>query len=207
MIEEIIPGNKTELKIVKAIYENPGINLTGLIKKTRSSPNLVLKYVNILSSHSVIKEEKSSGKKKIHVRNLKANFDTEIAKNIYSAIEIDKKLLFLNRYREISPYCIQLEDILKNKTCFFLVYGSYARFTASKDSDLDILIVGNLKNEEIKRIREVFVTLEKELSLKIETIVNFIKNKDKPLYQNILKEHVIIIGADKYIDILNRIIS
>ena len=84
MIEEIIPGNKTRLKIIKSIYENPRINLSGLIKKVKASPNLVLEYINKLSSYQIIKEERTQGEKKIHVRNLIANFDNEISKIIYS---------------------------------------------------------------------------------------------------------------------------
>lgn len=204
MIEEIIPGNKTRLNIIKAVYENPQINLTNLIKKVKASPNLVLKYVNKLSLYKIVKEEKSGGKKKVHVRNLRANFDNETARVIYSLVEMDKKTLFLEKYKKLKPYFLELMDI--NKKGFVLVYGSYARFAGSKDSDLDILIVGKLKKEEIKRIQEIFITLENELSLKIETVNHFLKNKDKPLYQNILKEHVIIYGILDFMKIADRCI-
>ena len=168
MIESIIPGNKTRLNIIKNIYENPRINLTNLIKKVKASPNLVLEYINNLSSYSVIKEEKIGGKKKIHIRNLRANFDNEISQIIYSLAEIDKKFLFFKKYKQLKPYFMQLEDILKNNNRFALVYGSYARFASTKDSDLDLLIAGKLEKDEIKRIQEIFITLENELSLKIE---------------------------------------
>ena len=127
MIEEVVPGNKTRLKIMKGIYENPGINLTELIKKVKASPNLVLKYVNRLSSLSLIKEEKSRGKKKVHIRKLKANFDNEIARAIYSLIEIDKTCIFLKTYKELEPYFVQLRDILKMKEGFTSV--SYTHLT------------------------------------------------------------------------------
>lgn len=205
MIDEIIPGNKTKLKIIKAIYENPGINLTNLIKKIKASPNLVLKYVNKLSTYGIIKEERSGGRKKIHIRNLRASFDNEIARIIYSLIEINKKLEFFRKYKNIKPYFLQLDDIFKNKTGFVLIYGSFARLAADKDSDLDILIIENLKKEEIRRIEETFVTLHNELSLKTESINNFLKNKNKPLYKNILKEHIIIYGVEKFIKIRNKL--
>lgn len=205
MIENIIPGNKTRLNILKNIYDNPGINLTNLIKKVKASPNLVLEYVNNLSSYNIIKEEKSGGKKKVHMRNLRANFDNEISSIIYSLTEINKKYLFFKKYKQLRPYFVQLEDILKNNKSFALVYGSFARFASTKDSDLDLLIVGKLEKEEIKRIREVFVTLESELSLKIETIHSFLENIDKPLHQNLLKEHVVVYGAGIFISVLEKI--
>lgn len=205
MIEEIIPGNKTRFKIIKTIYENPGINLTALIKKVKGSPNLVLDYVNKLSSYGLIKEEKTKGKKKVHVRNLRANFAPEIAKLVYSLVEMDKKILFFKKYKELRPYFWQLGEIIKNRPVFVLIYGSYTRFAATKDSDVDVLVVGDMEKEKVKRIREIFVTLEKELSLKIETIKQFLKNKDKPLYQNILKEHIILYGAERFIEILEKV--
>lgn len=205
MIEKIIPGNKTRLKLIEAIYENPGINLSSLIKKVKASPNLVLEYVNRLSSYDIIKEERTGGKKKVHIRNLRANFDNEIARTIYSLVEINKKFLFFKKYPKLRGGFLQLLEVIKDKHGFALVYGSYARFTATRDSDLDLLIVGKLEKEEIKRIREIFVTLENELSFKIQTIDSFIKNKDKPLYNNLLREHVIVYGEGNFIEILDKV--
>ena len=204
MIEEIIPGNKTRLKIIKSIYENPRVNLTGLIKKVKASPNLVLEYVNKLSSYQIIKEERTKGEKKIHVRNLIADFDNDISKIIYSIIEINKRLEFLRKYKNLKPIFEQLTKESKNID-FIIIYGSYARLAAEKDSDLDVIIIGKLNDNEINWIREIFITLEGELSLKIETINDFLKNKNKPLYQNILKEHIIMNGVEKFMNIMNKV--
>ena len=203
MIEKIIPGNKIKLRIVREIYENRGINITSLIKKTRGSPNFVLKYINELSENNIIKEERKEKKKKIHVRNLEADFDNELARIIYSIVELEKKDLFLEKYKSISNYFLELEESLKEG--FVLIYGSYARFAVTKDSDIDILIVGNLKKEDVNRIKEIFVTFDKEVSLKIETFENFIKNIEKPLYQNILKEHIVAVGVEEFIKTINKI--
>jgi predicted nucleotidyltransferase len=205
MIEEILPGNKTRLKIINTIYENPKINLTGLIKKVRASPNLVLKYVNNLLSYSVIKEEKRGGKKKVHIRIIEPNFDNELSQLIYSIVEIEKKIDFFKKYKKLKSYLTQLKEIFKSREGFVLVYGSYARFSAEEDSDLDLLIVGKLNKEETKRVEEIFITLESELSLKIETLQKFLKNKEKPLYKNILKEHIITDGTINFIKILAKI--
>ena len=168
MIEKIIPGNKTKLRIVKEIYENKGINITSLIKKTRGSPNFVLKYINELSKNKIIREKREDKKKKIHVRNIEANFDNELARIVYSVVELKKRDLFFEKYKPISNYFLELEESLKEG--FVLIYGSYVRFAVAEDSDIDILVVGNLKKEEVNRIKEIFVTFDKEVSLKIETV-------------------------------------
>lgn len=205
MIEEIIPGNATKLRIINTIYENPGINLTGLIKKVRASPNLVLDYVNNLLLYGVLREEKRGGKKKAHIRMLKPNFNNEISQIVYSLVELNKQLEFFNKYKKLKSYFEQLREIFGDREGFILVYGSYARFSAEKDSDLDLLIVGELKKEEITRIEEIFITLESELSLKIETIKKFLENKNKPLYENILREHIIMGGVTNFMKILAKI--
>lgn len=207
MIEEIVPGNRTRFNIIKTIYENPEINLTGLIKKLKISPNLALKYVNQLFSYHLIKEKRIVGSKKIHVRMLEPNFSNEFARNLYSLIEIDKGLLFFTKYNKLRSFFEDLSNIFEKKKVFVLVYGSYARFSASKDSDLDVLIVGKVSKEDVVRIRELFVTLDCELSLKIETSNKFLKNKDKSLYQNILKEHVVVYGVNYFMEVLSKISS
>lgn len=205
MIEDILPGNKTRLKILQAIYENPEINITNLIKKTKASPNFALSYVNKLSLYKIISEERNMGKKKAHIRNLRANFSNEIARMMYAFVEINKKILFLEKYKELKPYLLQMEEILEGCDAFILVYGSFARFAASEDSDLDVLITGKLEKEKINRIREIFVTFGKEVSLKVDNIKSFTKNKDKPLYQNILKEHIVVFGTIKFVNVLEKV--
>lgn len=205
MIEEIIPGNKTKLRIVRTIYENPGINLTSLIRKVKLSPNFVLMYVNKLSSFGLIKENQVKRKKKVHVRNLKFNFKNLLTKFICSVVELDKKLLFFKKYKKLNSYFLQLNELFNKKIEFAVIYGSYFRLSVDKDSDLDLLIVGSPDKEMLKRIKEIFVTLDSEVSIKIESTSKFLSNIDKPLYQNILKEHVIVYGEMDYAKILSKI--
>lgn len=206
MIEETLPGNRTKFKIVEAIYNNPKINITTLIKKVKASPNLVLKYVNNLLKDNIVKEERIGGIKKAHSRNISPDFKDEFAKITYSLIEIDKKYLFFKKYKQLKSISSQLEDLVNSKIELIIIYGSFARFSANKESDLDILIIGKLKKDEISKIKEIFITLEHEPSLKIETKHAFLKNKDKPLYKNIIKEHIVLYGAHNYIALLEKIL-
>lgn len=204
MIKEIIPGNTTRMRILKAIYENPGINITEIIKKTKTSPNIVIKYVNGLGRYKVITENNRKKNKKAHVRNISANYKPELAKILFSLVEEDKKYLFFEKYKSLYSYITQMEEILNDKE-ITIIYGSYARSSAEKDSDIDLLIIGLPTPEKIRKIKEIFVTFDKEVSLKYETEKQFMKNLQKPLYQNILKEHVISIGAVNYLRLLEKL--
>lgn len=206
MIEKILPGNKTKLKILENIYlsASAGINLTGLINKVHASPNLVLSYINLLLEHEIIKEERLGGKKKTHIRIIKPSFENETANDIYTLVELHRTSLFFEKYKSLKPIFLQLTELLKRYNGFALLYGSFARLAAENDSDIDIVIVSNLQREDIAKIREIFITQNNELSLKVETLNKFISNNDKPLYQNILREHIVIYGAHEFIKILSE---
>lgn len=194
MIENIIPGTRTKIRIIQAIYENPGINLTSLIKKAKASPNLVLKYANKLKEFGITKETVQKGNKKTHLRQIYPDLRAGLAMLIYSLIEQDKKHIFLSKYKKLKPIIAQITELKEIKTV--LIYGSYARLAAAKDSDLDILIIGKADKN---KLREIIVTLDTEISLKIETESQFKKNIRRPLYQNILKEHIIVFGEQAFL--------
>ena|SRR3989344_4889900 len=202
MIEKIIPGTGTKLRILKIIYEDRCINLSNLIKKAKTSPNLVLSYVNNLRDFNVITEQKSGGKIKVHIRNLMPNFKSEESKIIYSLIELDKKEIFLKKFKNLKVIFEQLVELFDENIKFAVVYGSYARLSATKESDLDLLIAGKLDDEKRKRLKEAFITLDIEPSIKIETLKQFKNNLNKPLYKNIINEHVILYGEYNFINML-----
>lgn len=203
MIEKIIPGTDTKLRILKIIYEDKYINLSNLIKKAKTSPNLVLSYINKLVSFNIVAEQKSGGKIKTHIRNLMPNFKSNESKAIYSLIELDKKEIFLKKFRNLKTIFEQLYELFDENVKFVIVYGSYARFSATKESDLDLLIVGKLNDEKRKRLKEAFITLDIEPSIKIENLKQFKNNLNKPLYKNIMKEHIIICGEYNFVSILD----
>ncbi|MBI2675791.1 MAG: winged helix-turn-helix transcriptional regulator [Candidatus Aenigmarchaeota archaeon] len=198
-VSEIIPGTRAKMRIATAIYENPGIHLTALIREVKASPNTVLDYVNKLSSMHVVKQAGLGGRKKVHIRTLFPDLSSERSVIIFSLVEEEKRLRFLEKYRHLMPYVGQLCDLLGKKAEFALIYGSYARLAADKTSDIDLLVAGGLDSKVRERIREIFATSDAELSMKIETLRQFRRNRDKPLYQNIMKEHVVVFGSFNFV--------
>jgi len=205
MIEPILPGSKTRMRILENIYYSKEINLSELIKKSKTSPNIVLGYANKLVEFGVIREKRMGGVKKTHLRLLAPKFDSENARLLFSVVENNKKLIFFKKYTRIGKVLENLKNIKNIK--FALVFGSYARFAPSEDSDLDIIIVGNLNKKDINDIRENFIALEAEPSIKVETIKKLKSNIKKPLYQNILAEHVIVAGIGNFMTFLDDMIK
>lgn len=192
--------NTSQIKIIETIFKNPGINLRELIGKTRLSPNYVSKYINLLSQRGILKEERLE-KKRVYLRRFFLNLKSNQGKNIFILVKEEEKELFFQKYLKLKPVFEQLTEEIKSID-FLLIYGSYARFAAEKDSDLDILIVGKIINKQ--HIKEIFVSLDIEVSIKIERLKDFKRKLEDPLYQQIVRDNILIYDSGKFIDVLSK---
>lgn len=206
MIESILPSTKSKMRVLKTIYENPGINITRVINKTKTSPTRTTKYIDILTRYNVIEEKRSYGKNKSYMRLLKPNLSSNIGKMIFTFIEMDKKYNFLEKYKELKPVINQLAELFEDTDTFCLIHGSFARFSADEDSDIDIFMVGKVDKEKRERISEIMVSLERMYSIQVEPTSNFIKNIDDPFHQTVLEDHVVIFNENRFIDCLSKIL-
>lgn len=191
MIEKILPSSEARVRVIRSVYETPGIKMTGLIKKAGTSPTIVTKYVNELVKAGVFREN-ISGVKRTHIRALYPKFSS-FGILVFSLIEADKKHAFLAKYSKFRPIITQLEQLLwKSKVEFCLIHGSFARLSADKTSDVDILIVGDLTKNENKALSEILVTLERNYTVDVESIETFIEKSGNPFHQTILRDHVVV---------------
>ncbi|MBS3092322.1 winged helix-turn-helix transcriptional regulator [Candidatus Pacearchaeota archaeon] len=193
--------NKSQIKIIEIVFKNPGINLREIIAKTRLSPNYVSDFVNQLVERGIFKEEKLE-KKRVYLRRFYFNFNSSLAMNLFSLVKEEQKEEFFNKYKNLKPVFGQFINEIKGID-FLLVYGSYSRLAAEKDSDIDILIVGNIKNKD--KIREIFVSLNIDTSIKIETLKDFKRKISDPLHQQILKDHIVIYDSGRFINALKKL--
>lgn len=189
--------NKSQVKIILEIFRNPGINLREIISRTKLSPNYVSDFVNRLVERKILNEEKLE-KKRVYLRRFFLNLKSESALNFFKLVKEEEKDIFLEKYPKLKPIFIQLEK--ESGVGLIMVYGSYARLEASKESDIDILIVGNIKNKE--KIKEVFVTLDVDVSIKVENLKDFKTRKDDALHRQIIKEGIILFDKSVFSEIL-----
>lgn len=126
-------------------------------------------------------DSKIDGKNKIFF--LKNNL---LAKSYIFNAEKYKLIKLLKTYPELN---IILEDFLKKfKEKIIIVFGSYAKFSAKKESDIDIYIETN--NDKI-------IEQAKLISSKINIKTGKF-NKDSLLVKEIIKNHVILKGVEEY---------
>ena len=192
---------KSEHRILKLIYENPGIRLGELIKKAKVSVATAKKRLDPLLSSEIIIEKKIIGGKKVLLKNFYSNLSSEEGKNVFSLVELEKKQEFLKKNKSLIGPFNQLLKNIDRKIKIILIFGSFATNSQTKDSDLDILflISGEINQNVLKKeIERSFITFNYEVSPRIDVLNNF---KNKGVYQTIVKNYIIIKGVSNYIEL------
>jgi len=84
-----------------------------------------------------------------------------------------------------------------------LLYGSYARGDFDSDSDIDIMIVADISDEDANRLEESLVIFTTKLDLEFDVIISlYVKGKSSfyewsnvlPFYKNVIREGVSLIA-------------
>ena len=110
----------------------------------------------------------------------------------------DKKLKNL-----LSELQVELQSLLGEMLVKVILYGSYANKTFDEESDVDIMVLTNLNEREIKQIDEKINELVVEFSLKYDVVVSlFLKPADQfykfsdviPFYKNVLEHGITLYG-------------
>ncbi len=103
----------------------------------------------------------------------------------------------------INEFTLGVNEILGNRVKKIVLYGSYARGNFNKNSDIDIMILTDLTDNEIvkyrKKIWDYAYDIESKNNFEID-ISPLLKNIDKfnywlealPFYMNVQKEGVVL---------------
>lgn len=103
----------------------------------------------------------------------------------------------------IQEFILEVNKILGNRVKKIILYGSYARGDFNKKSDIDIMILTDLKDDEMYdyfvKVSDLAYDIEYDNNFNI-TLSPLIKNIDKfnywlealPFYMNVQKEGVVL---------------
>ena len=157
-------------------------------KLLKISPRTSQLILNDLENKCIL-ESKTKGKIKDYT--IKRNSLSQryiIFSEQYKAIAfLEKKLIIKEIIEKINPF---IEGI-------GIVFGSYAKDTAKKDSDLDIFVIGKYNKEKIKKVSKTYGI---EINIKCYPLKTFEKNlADDILLKEILKNHIIFLNAGQFI--------
>ena len=157
-------------------------------KLLKISPRTSQLILNDLENKGIL-ESKTKGKIKAYT--IKRNSLSQryiIFSEQYKAIAfLEKKLIIKEIIEKINPF---IEGI-------GIVFGSYAKDIAKKDSDLDIFVIGKYNKEKIKKVSKTYGI---EISIKCYPLKTFEKNlANDILLKEILKNHIIFLNVEQFI--------
>ncbi len=103
----------------------------------------------------------------------------------------------------INEFIAEVNKALGNRVKKIILYGSYARGDFNKSSDVDIMILTDLTDEEIVKYRSIICGLAYDIEYDNNfdiTLSPLVKNIDKfnywlealPFYMNVQKEGVVL---------------
>jgi len=173
-------GSETLLLLLKKVMHGREI-----AKELKTSLTRVQAILTELRTINVL-DYKIEGKN--HIYFIKKNL---ISKSFIINAENYKLAKILSKHPELEPI---FQDIIKKSKCnLILLFGSYAKSTEKKESDIDIYIeTTNTKiKEEVQQIYD-------QISVKIGAF-----NPNDLLTKEIIKNHIIIKGAEDYYDKIN----
>lgn len=181
--------NKKEIDILeefssdysKKIY---GRNIAGKLKMNQKTVSNILKK---FEKENMLKFT-SEGKNKYYFLN---KFNPRI-KDIIKLIEIAKKIKFLEKRKNLGGLFSDLENRTQG---IAIIFGSYANYSANLKSDLDVFVIGKIKDVN---------DLEKIYNIKINIIKSVMKkfNKQDIFIKEIIKNHIILKGVEEFIELI-----
>lgn len=171
----------TFLKAVKFFLENPyeEVYLRQLAKKLNLSSFAIKKYADLLVKEDLIKEER-----KANLRYFKANIDSLFFKHL--------KIAFNVNIISKSGLIDFLKQNLANISSIVL-FGSMAKGEDSRESDVDILVIGKEKYTDLDKIEE---KLDKKINLHILSWSDWNKNAEnnKAFYFDVITYGIQLYG-------------
>ena len=139
-----------------------------------------------------------NSRKVANIKYYKLNLTNKTIKDVLFIVEVLNKIRFLENHLKIA-------NIFKKDDPSRIVgiFGSYARGTEKKDSDLDVFIVGDEASEDYDKIRKIFNINVSTKYFSEKELKTLLKEKNN-LIKEIVKDHVMILNTEKFINLIWR---
>ncbi|MCX6742446.1 MAG: nucleotidyltransferase domain-containing protein [Candidatus Pacearchaeota archaeon] len=199
----IFPISKAKYNLLKIVYESFNIRISDLLKKAKVSQKIGYRYINELLDAKII-----SQKIEPPLRIIKPEFSVT-GKIIFSLIEEEKRLKFLEKHKELKGPFFQFENEVSDYISCALVFGSFSRYSETKESDLDLLIIAETQTRKKveKAVENCFITIKNKPSIRFVTKENFIDalRKEDGFAKQILKDHIVLVNSCNWVELISGI--
>jgi predicted nucleotidyltransferase len=194
MVESI---NNMKIDII-SLYRNDYLSqfhirqMAKLIGKSHVS---LLPYLKELEKSKVL-ISKEVGKSKVFSLNLGNNQVRELL----SVVEKKKSLELLDK--EVFIKKIYDEFVKLDLTGSLILFGSYASRTNTEESDVDLLYLGDLKENDSKKIKELGKIYKKEIHFVSMDFKQFREqlSKQGALVKEVMGKHIILYNQDLFVN-------
>ena len=189
--------NQTTLKIL-ALYRN-NYNVSLHVREISRKTNVDVKAVQLQLKRlegSNILSSTLKGKNKEY----RLNLSNLTAKHYMTMAEAFSTIIFLSKNFMIKKTASETGDKIDG---IMLLFGSFAKGSATKKSDIDIFVITNKKFDK-SAIDEVGAIIGRKISIKSSTKKQFLdglKNSD-PLISEVALNHITLKGIDDFCGIL-----
>lgn len=186
-----------ELKIVNFLSRNIGRSFTinEISRSLGEYYSFVHRTINKLIEDGIIIKNKVG---KSHL--CSPNLENEKTMALIQLSEIESRDEYYDKNKELK---LILEDFVNSvgaKSIISIVlFGSYAKGTATKESDIDILVIHERKFNADKTTKEIYAKYGKEINAIIMTVDQFKKQKSRPIVKDIIHNHYILYGAENFV--------
>ena len=181
--------NAKKLKILEEFLADYDKRIYGrnIAKKLKMNQKTVSNILNELEKKNLLKFTQEGKNKYYYLNKFSSN-----VKEIMQLIEIQRKINFLEKYKKLKELFLQLEERSEG---ILIIFGSYANFSANEESDLDVFVMGKIKDTE---------DLEELYGIKINIIKSTINKFDKNehIIKEIIKNHVILKNVEGFVELL-----
>lgn len=165
----------------KKIYGRQVANKLKMNQKTVSN------MLNKLEKEGVLKYS-TEGKNKYYFLNM---LNPQI-KDIMKMLEIARKNRFIQKYSKLKDLFYALE---KRANGILVIFGSYANFTSNKESDLDVFVIGSIKDtEDLENLYKIKINIVKSSKEKI--------NKEDVFVKEVIKNHIVLKGVEEFVELI-----
>jgi len=180
--------NKTDVKILEEFTSDKNKRIYGgaIAKKFKLNQKTVSNILNNLEKENILKFSKE-GKNKYYFLNL---LNPNI-KEIIKMAEINKKLVFVQKHKKFARLFDEIELRVRG---IAVVFGSYAQRGEKDNSDLDLLVIG-----EIKDIHDLEDSFKIEINVIKSTKNKFTKNE--PFVKEVMENHIVLKGLEDFVKI------
>lgn len=192
---------ETELKIVDILARKRSETLTinGIAKAIKQYYSFVHRIISKMIEGDIITIVKV-GKAYLCTLNLK----NEKTIALIQLSEIERRGEFLKRNKELK---LLVEDFVRSINAqininSIVLFGSYANDTATKDSDIDLLLISKTRTPIDHITKEIYAKYGKEINFILMTPNDFRKQKDKAIIKEIIKNHYVLYGTEKFVNLV-----